>query len=172
MVVVGGVCELVRGGEGGRAAVSEADCVGDGVGAAVELDESVVEPVPESEPVLEDDAPCVSDAVGVREIERDRLAVDEGVFGGVDVADAVDDGDIVPLADTVEDCEPVPLKPAVPLALAPSTSSTSSPTARCSRGRRSTRAMSRSAHFCTGSDPAMLFTDLSGRGAPGGGASA
>ena len=92
LIVVDALSEPVPDGEGVRAAVSEDDCVGVGVGAAVVLGEIVVEPVPLSDPVLEGLAPTVSDAVGVRETERERLCVDEGVFGGVAAALADDDG--------------------------------------------------------------------------------
>jgi hypothetical protein len=45
----------------------------------------VVEPVPESEPVFDELAPVVTDAVGVRDTDRERLIVELGVIDDVAV---------------------------------------------------------------------------------------
>ena len=73
------------------------------VGVCETLDDGVVELEPLSLPVDEGDAPFVTDEVGVRETERERLCVDEGVLGRVAAALADDDGVAVPLSETVDD---------------------------------------------------------------------
>jgi hypothetical protein len=79
----------------------------------------VVEPVPEKEPVFEELAPAVNDAVGVRETDRERLVVELGVVEDdpvfvpvgvhVDVPLLVSDGETLELSEIL----------AVTLALAP-----------------------------------------------------
>ena len=51
----------------------EAVCVTARFDVAATLSDIVVEPVPLSEPVFEELAPSVNDAVGVRDVERERL---------------------------------------------------------------------------------------------------
>ncbi len=50
---------------------------------------AVVEPVPESEPVFEELAPVVTDAVGVHEADPERLTVELGVIDDVPVTELV-----------------------------------------------------------------------------------
>ena len=71
------------------------DCVGGGVPLAL----IVVLPVPVSLPVLLGLAPTVRLAVGVRDTERERLAVVLGVSADVGVGDAVREAVGVPLTD-------------------------------------------------------------------------
>ena len=75
--------------EGVAAAVPVPLPVGLGVRGGVPLADVVVEGVPESEPVAEGDAPSVTEAVGVRDCDRERLDVDEGVPDDVGVLLAV-----------------------------------------------------------------------------------
>ena len=91
------------------------DCVGDGVSLAL----TVVLPVPLSLPVLLGLAPRVTLAVGVREMERERLVVEVGVSDDVGVGDAVGVPDGVPLSLCVDVVEGVPLLLGVVDALAP-----------------------------------------------------
>lgn len=76
--------------------------VGLGVRGGVPLADVVVDGVPESEPVDEGDAPSVTDDVGVRDCDRERLDVDEGVPVGDEVLLAVTLGVGVPESDTDE----------------------------------------------------------------------
>ena len=77
--------------------VPDVELVGLIVGVALAL--SVVDAVPESEPVVEALAPRVSDPVGVCDNDRDRLNVELGVTEGV----AVPDGLEVAVAVTLEE---------------------------------------------------------------------
>ena len=69
------------------------------------LIDDVVESVPLSEPVRDDDAPLVIDEVGVLEIDLEREVVELGVVLEVDVADDVPLPVDVPLVLIVEDLE-------------------------------------------------------------------
>ena len=89
------------------------------VGVTERLGVDVVLSVPLSEPVLDALAPSVTDAVGVRETERDRLAVELGVSLLVGVPDDVPDPVGEPLDDTVLVPLPVPEFDGVSDALAP-----------------------------------------------------
>ena len=70
----------------------------DGETVPVGVDEKVivVEPVPEKEPVFEELAPRVTDAVGERETDRERLVVELAVDDGVPVPELV--GELVGVA--------------------------------------------------------------------------
>ena len=70
----------------------------DGETVPVGVDEKVivVEPVPEKEPVFEELAPSVTDAVGERETDRERLVVELAVDDGVPVPELV--GELVGVA--------------------------------------------------------------------------
>ena len=104
-----GVCEGVNDDEGVTVPVSVPLFV------AVMLALSVVEPVPESEPVFEELAPDVTLAVGVTENDTDRLIVglgvdDEdgvpvGVTLGVDASVAESRFDTLGVSETVEDTD-------------------------------------------------------------------
>jgi hypothetical protein len=85
--------------EGVGAAVPVPLPVGLGVIGGVLLADIVVDGVPESEPVDEGDAPSVTEEVGVRDCERERLDVDDGVPEGVSVLLAVTLGVGVPDSD-------------------------------------------------------------------------
>ena len=71
----------------------------DGETVPVGVDEKVivVEPVPEKEPVFEELAPRVTDAVGERETDRERLVVELAVDDGVPVPELVGELVDVPL---------------------------------------------------------------------------
>ena len=86
--------------------VHELDPVPDPVGVIepVGVDERVivVEPVPESEPVFDELAPAVTDAVGVREMDRERLVVELGVVDEVPVSELVEELVGVPVLVSLE----------------------------------------------------------------------
>jgi hypothetical protein len=73
--------------------VRESDAVPDPVGVTVpvgvDVSVIVVEPVPLSEPVLDELAPAVTDAVGERDTDRERLVVELGVIDDVAVFELV-----------------------------------------------------------------------------------
>ena len=80
---------------------------------------AVVEPVPESEPVLDGLAPAVNDAVGERETERERLVVELGVNDDVPVCELVGVPVHVPLPVVLDETLELSEILAVALALAP-----------------------------------------------------
>ncbi len=79
----------------------------------------VVEPVPESEPVLDELAPVVTDAVGEGDRDRERLDVELGVVDDVAVFELVGVPVVVPLLETLADILGVSEILGVALALAP-----------------------------------------------------
>jgi hypothetical protein len=87
--------------------------VPDIVAVSLEVCDAVSLAVPESEPVCEELAPAVTDAVGDRETDRDRLIVelvvdnDEGVPVGVELAVGLVLADNVPVDDGVSESDPV-----------------------------------------------------------------
>jgi hypothetical protein len=86
--------------------VHELDPVPDSVGViepdGVDERVIVVEPVPESEPVFDELAPAVTDAVGVREMDRERLVVELGVVDEVPVSELVEELVGVPVLVSLE----------------------------------------------------------------------
>jgi hypothetical protein len=68
----------------------------------------VVELVPVSEPVFDELAPTVTEAVGVRDTDRERLVVELGVIDDVPVPDSVEVTELVGVDDRVIVVEPVP----------------------------------------------------------------
>ncbi len=109
--------------DGVRVGVQEPDPDPDPVGVFVfvEVDDKVVvvELVPESEPVFDELAPTVMDAVGVRDTDRERLVVELGVIDGVFVSELVGVPVVVALPDTLADVLGVSEILDVTLALAP-----------------------------------------------------
>jgi len=85
----------------------------------VDVSVIVVEPVPVSVPVLDELAPFVTDAVGVRETDRERLNVELGVIEDVPVPDSVEVTVPVGVDDRVIVVEPVPVSEPVSDELAP-----------------------------------------------------
>ena len=79
----------------------------------------VVEPVPETEPVFEELAPVVNDAVGEREMDRDWLIVELGVIEDVPVVVPVGELVGVPLLVALGETLGLSEILAVSLALAP-----------------------------------------------------
>ena len=75
----------------------------------VDVSVIVVEPVPVSLPVLDELAPFVTDAVGVRDTDRERLDVELGVIDDVPVPDSVEVTVLVGVDERVIVVEPVPL---------------------------------------------------------------
>lgn len=88
-----------------------------GVTEALAVDD--VESVPVSLPVADGLAPRVTDAVGVRETERERLSVLDGVMDGVGVPDGVPVPVDVLLDDIVDVPDGVAVVDGVSDALAP-----------------------------------------------------
>jgi hypothetical protein len=80
---------------------------------------AVVEPVPESEPVLDELAPVVTDAVGERDTDRERLVVELGEIDDVAVFELVDVLVDVPLPEVLGETLELSEILAVALALAP-----------------------------------------------------
>ncbi len=68
----------------------------------------VDEPVPVSEPVFDELAPTVTEAVGVRDTDRERLVDELGVMDDVSVPDSVEVAELVGVDDSVIVVEPVP----------------------------------------------------------------
>jgi hypothetical protein len=103
--------------------VEELDAVpdpdGETVPVGVEEKVIVVEPVPETEPVFEELAPVVNDAVGVREMDRERLIVELGVIEDVPVVVPVGELVGVPLLVALGETLGLSEILAVSLALAP-----------------------------------------------------
>jgi hypothetical protein len=79
----------------------------------------VVEPVPVSEPVFDELAPTVTEAVGVRDTDRERLVVELGVIDDVAVFELVGVPVVVPLPDSLAELLGVSEILGVALALAP-----------------------------------------------------
>ncbi len=93
-----------------------------GLIVAVELSLFVIEPVPLSVPVFKELAPTESEAVGVPDVDFERLVVDDGVIEEVDVPLLVAVGLIVAVELSLFVIEPVPLSEPEVDALAPTES--------------------------------------------------
>jgi hypothetical protein len=85
----------------------------------VDVSVIVVEPVPLLEPVFDELAPMVTEAVGVRVSDRERLDVELGVIDDVPVPDSVEVTELVGVEERVIVVEPVPLSVPELDALAP-----------------------------------------------------
>jgi len=85
----------------------------------VDVSVIVVEPVPLLEPVFDELAPMVTEAVGVRVSDRERLDVELGVIDDVSVPDSVEVTELVGVEERVIVVEPVPLSVPELDALAP-----------------------------------------------------